>query len=149
MVSGYGTSFFKPISVMSISISKVDTNTYLVSGKEVFENMDNKLESKVPLSVEEKQALINFLNANNSEKKSGSNKRHSGSELRQELAHLDLKIESVKKQRDILDSKKDFMSEESIKLRNYYENNLQSYHTNRATLITNIPVRDATIVISE
>lgn len=130
---------------MSICVKKIDSRTYVVNKKTVVYNMDNKWESDIPLTETEKQVFFNILKADYYEKKSRSKMKLSAL-ADDEINSLNKKIDNIKTQRRILDDNGDPFSEEKLKLRNYYENKLQSYIKRRDALIKDLPIRDADIV---
>ena len=60
--------------------------------------------------------------------------------LKKELKGVKLTIAKIKKQREILDTKKDLLSDESLTLRSYYENQRKHYNQMRNKIINNIKV---------
>ncbi len=125
---------------MAITIKPLENDCYLVNKKVTFLNMDNKWESKSPLSTEEQEALFSYMHSELPEKKSDFKKKHFDLEPKTKLKLIDQLINKINLQRDILDSGKDLFSEEKIILRKYYQKKVKKYYEMRDQIINNFPV---------
>lgn len=116
---------------MCITIKPTDQGTYLISGKEVYEDMNGNFicKNQEGLTQEEKMAWSSYYNAiiNSDEKL-----------LLLNIKNLEIKIDAVKSQLHIANTKEN--SSQKQQLITYYQNKIKSYELRKDKLIKRLPV---------
>lgn len=118
---------------MSVKITETPQGTHLVNGIEVYEDLDGKYIAKGLLVEPEIKAFRNYMN----QLKKAKVKEVS---IAERLIEINTKLSNIKMQREFLDRKDDLLSEESIKLRRYYEKMKDKYTEMRNNIIANLKV---------
>lgn len=125
---------------MAIEIKETVHGTWLVNGVEVYETSEGKYEVKGLLLDEERKQFLEHI------KKNDSKKLFSGLELlKAELINIDAKLILLKRQKEIIDNRKDIFSNEALILRNYYHSQINKYEVKKQAIINKIPVDYKTV----
>ena len=131
---------------MSITILETEHNTWLINGKEVYKDLNDKYISKQPLSEEETEQFKKHVGYIPTEKKNKPTKKLFGLDCpKEQLKKVDDTITKLSKQLEILNSGKELFSREKLTLRNYYHKKLNQYNEMRNKIINNLPVTFKTV----
>lgn len=125
---------------MKADIKETVQGTWLVNGVEVYETSEGKYEAKGLLLDEERKQFLEHI------KKNDSKKLFSDLELlKTELQNIERKLILLKRQKEIIDNRKDTFSDEALKLRNYYHRQINKYEVKKQAITNQLSVNYKTV----
>lgn len=123
---------------MSVNITPTEINSYLVNGKEVYQDSSGSWICKEELNPSELSAWKNYIDQLNG--KSNSNPLELHAQQIEELSELDKKTDKVRKQLQYLSRNKTISHSEKEGLKQYYNSKINKYNEMRNEIINAFPV---------
>ena len=123
---------------MSVKITPTEVNSYLVNGKEVYQDSSSNWICKEELNPSELSAWKDYINQLNG--KSNSNPLELHPQQIKELSDLDKKIDKVHTQLGYLSRNRTISHTEKDGLKKYYNDKINKYNEMRNEIINAFPV---------